>query len=61
METTNLLNVEQTMVRIKKEAYKSPILVTYGRVAALTKSASGCSQADNPTCAVGQNMGPPMA
>lgn len=42
-----------------RKPYRTPILHVFGRVAALTQSASGCAKSDNPACTPGgSNMGP---
>ena len=42
-----------------RRPYRSPTLRVFGKVSALTQSASGCAQADNPGCSSPPlNMGP---
>lgn len=38
--------------------YAPPTLTHYGRLAALTNSASGCANNDSSSCTAGNNMGP---
>lgn len=42
----------------QRKRYAAPVLTVFGRVAALTQSASGCSANDSPTCTTGATMGP---
>jgi hypothetical protein len=43
----------------RKNAYKTPTLVMFGQVAALTQSASACNDNDSAGCSIPpSNMGP---
>lgn len=47
-------------VAARKKPYAAPKLTVFGEVAALTQSATGCSQSDSSGCSAlaGSNMGP---
>ena len=53
------MNEPSSDLRLAKRPYRTPALLVFGQVAALTRSASGCGNSDSASCALqtAGNMG----